>query len=71
MSMDVDTIRADLETVCGRKGAPGGGTLREALARLDEAVKKVSLPPKLKHYLEKRSYQKALEMVDSSGIQDT
>ena len=66
--MDLDSIRADLQTVCGEAGTPGGAGLRETLSRLDEAAEKASLPPDLKHYLEKRSYRKALEKLDNPGM---
>ena len=67
--MDLERVRADLECVCGGGGSPpDGGKLREALARLDEAAKTAPLPPDLKHYLEKRSYRKALEKIDDPGM---
>ena len=44
---------------------PKGPTLREALVKMDQVVldPETSLDPKLRHYLERRSYTKALEWV--------
>lgn len=56
--MDVAQLKLDLETVV----RPSGAGLREALARLDALAKdeQVDLPGELRHYLQKRSYAKAL-----------
>ena len=42
-----------------------GPTLREALVKMDQAAldPETNLDPKLRHYLERRSYTKALEWV--------
>ena len=41
--------------------------LLEALRALDDAAKDPSLPPKLRHYLERRSYEKAQAFLDEQG----
>ena len=42
-----------------------GPTLREALVKMDQAAldPETNLDPKLRHYLERRSYTKALDWV--------
>ena len=60
----MDLLRNFLETIVnGAK--PEGPTIAEALAGLDEIAgdPEVDLDPKLKHYLERRSYIKALDHI--------
>lgn len=60
----MEIMRNFLETIVnGAK--PGGTTIAEALAGLDEIANgsDTELNPKLKHYLERRSYIKALDHI--------
>lgn len=60
----MELLRNFLETIInGAK--PDGPTISEALAGLDEIANGADseLDPKLKHYLERRSYIKALDHI--------
>lgn len=62
--MKTDQIRADLERIVARRALRGGETLSEVLGRLDGHAASGELPGRLEHYLQKRSYQKALAWLD-------
>ncbi|MGF1529865.1 MAG: hypothetical protein ACFCU4_00720 [Puniceicoccaceae bacterium] len=55
----VAEIRRHLETICGINGQPKPGELMDALTYLD-SLDPDSLSPQLRHYIEGRSYEKAL-----------
>lgn len=61
----------DLECISGQSALPEGQTLPEVLERLDEASKKEGLPGQMKHYLERRSYLKALAWLDNPDMKHT
>ncbi len=58
---DFVTVRRDLESVLGKRDLPDGMALGDVLGRLDEAAGAEGLPARLVHYLERRSYVKALD----------
>lgn len=66
--MQMDELRADLEIATQLVPAPEGDSLVEALRRLDTAAKGGSLPAQLQHYLERRSYVKALAWLDNPEL---
>ena len=64
----MEEIKGCLLTITNPKDAKEG-ELSHALKRLDELVSEKSslLDPKLRHYLENRSYQKALLWVEGGS----
>ncbi len=65
----VSKIRNYLNIIVQQRGATGGLAMGDALRQLDEIAKTEAdnLDPQLRHFLEKRSYEKALAFLDSSG----
>lgn len=61
-------LRDNLEFITQRKPLPEGESIREVLAQLDAFSKNPDLPERLKHYLSKRSYVKALEWLDNPDL---
>lgn len=59
--MKTEILRSDIELVTAQKPLPEGVTLLDVMARLDAVSKSEQIPAPLKHYLERRSYLKALE----------
>lgn len=55
-----ETIQMDLEFTTGKRDLPEGMSLGEVLGRLDESANNPDLPTQFVHYLERRSYVKAL-----------
>lgn len=64
-AMNFEELRADLERVVGDRPLAEGETLVDALARLDGAAASGDCSGRLKHYLSRRSYRKALEWLDA------
>lgn len=62
--MDRDQIKADLEYIVGRRAPYDGETMGEVLKRLDRYSTSKKMHERLKHYLSKRSYVKALAWFD-------
>tara|TARA_B000000557_G_C20400902_1_gene286357 strand:+ start:25 stop:279 length:255 start_codon:yes stop_codon:yes gene_type:complete len=50
---------------------PEGPTLRDSLHEMDRISKDpaISLDPKLRHYLQMRSYTKALDWLNGNGVE--
>lgn len=55
----------NLQCVVGQSEVPEGKTLVDVLGELDEARQSSGLPAQFVHYLERRSYQKALAWLDN------
>jgi hypothetical protein len=62
--MDQEQLRMDLEYITQVRDLPEGESLRTVLARLDACAQTAGLQDRLKHYLTKRSYAKALVWLD-------
>ncbi len=62
--MEASRLRRDLECVTGARSLSEGETLAGVLERLDAAATG-PLPERLAHYLQKRSYVKALQWLDA------
>ncbi len=62
--MDQEQLRMDLEYITQVRDLPEGESLRTVLARLDTCAQTAGLQDRLKHYLTKRSYAKALVWLD-------
>ena len=45
-------------------------SILNSLKQLDESLNAASLPPKLKHYMSKRSYIKALNYIEENILAD-
>lgn len=62
-------LTESLKAVTGRPQASNGPGLREALDTLDRLLRQEgeSMHPQLRHFLERRSYTKALEFLDANG----
>ena len=60
-----ESIRTDLQRVVGQLEVPEGKTLADILSQLDEAAGSSGLPAQFAHYLERRSYLKALAWLDN------
>ena len=69
--LDFESVRKDLEHVVGQSALPEGKTLTDFLQRLDEASKTEGIPAQMKHYLERRSYLKALAWLDNPEMKHT
>jgi hypothetical protein len=66
--MKTEFIKADLERIIGTRPMHDGGTMPEVLARLDACAQSSRIPERLKHYLSKRSYVKALAWIEDPNI---
>ena len=66
--MNFDQIRSDLECITQQRAVDHGESLREVLSRLDTASEEPGIPERLEHYLNKRSYVKALEWLDNPDL---
>ena len=67
--MEIADLEAPLMSIVEPQQTTAPMPLTAALAELDAAVRLGgdALPPKLRHYLERRSYQKALECIRAAG----
>jgi len=63
-AMDMEQLRRDLETVTGARAPSSGESLASVLARLDQLSQSPEMPPRLQHYVSRRSYVKALAWLD-------
>lgn len=63
--MDFETLRSDLEKVLRQRELAAGEDLPAVLGRLDAVREAGGLPDRLRHYLERRSYVKALHWLDN------
>ena len=64
--MDSSNLKADLERAISGLGSLNKEEYIEAIKRLDASSKDASLPKKLQHYLSRRSYHKAKDLLDAS-----
>jgi len=62
--MTMEQLKSDLECIIGKRTIESTETMAQVLARLDEMAKSVDAPERLKHYLSKRSYVKALAWIE-------
>jgi hypothetical protein len=64
------TIVEQLEVILGRTGKAGGSAIQDALRHLDQIAleRKDELDPHLLHFLQKRSYQKAMDFLKEKGF---
>jgi hypothetical protein len=62
--MDLELLRADLQRIIGESTADSDGSIFDVLQRLDAIARSSLTPERLKHYLSKRSYVKALAWLD-------
>lgn len=66
-NMENEKLKLDLESVTASGAAPQGETFLQVINRLDTIAKSAQTPERLRHYLERRSYVKALEYLDDPG----
>ena len=64
IAMTIEQSKSDLECITGKRTIESTETMAQVLARLDEMAKSVDAPERLKHYLSKRSYVKALAWIE-------
>jgi hypothetical protein len=66
---NTDSLKSWLEAIVRPGGAPSGAELSQALAELDRSWQEAGaeMDPHFKHYLEKRSYQKAYDWLKSQA----
>jgi len=64
VAMTMEQLKSDLECITGKRTIESTETMAQVLARLDEMAKSVDAPERLKHYLSKRSYVKALAWIE-------
>lgn len=64
IGMETESLKADLERITGARTVGGGEKMSTLLARLDAIAREEETPERLKHYLSKRSYVKALAWLD-------
>lgn len=66
--MKTEKIKCDLHFVTAQKPLPQDTTMMDVMARLDAVAMSTETPDRLKHYLERRSYLKALEYLDDPDM---
>ena len=64
IAMTMEQLKSDLECITGKRTIEPTETMAQVLARLDEMAKSIDAPERLKHYLSKRSYVKALAWIE-------
>ena len=64
--MDSANLKADLERAISGFGSLNKEEYLEAIKRLDASSKDASLSKQLQHYLSRRSYHKARDLLDAS-----
>ena len=62
--MTMEQLKSDLEYITGKRTIEATQTMVQVLARLDEVAKSIDVPERLRHYLSKRSYVKALALLE-------
>ena len=62
--MTMEQLKSDLECITGKRTIEATETMAQVLARLDEMAKSIDAPERLQHYLNKRSYVKALTWIE-------
>lgn len=66
--METQQVKMDLELITAKKALPPGETLLQVMDRLDQVAKSAQTPDRLQHYLERRSYVKALEYLGDPSV---
>ncbi|NBB78290.1 MAG: hypothetical protein GVY36_02420 [Verrucomicrobia bacterium] len=66
--METEELKLDLESITAQRALPRGETLLEVMDRLDTISKSAETPDRLRHYLERRSYVKALEYLGDPSV---
>ena len=66
--MDAANLKADLERAISGFVSLSKEEYLEAIKRLDASSKDASLPKQLQHYLSRRSYNKAKDLLDASDF---
>ena len=66
--MTIKQLKSDLECITGKRTIEPTQTMVQVLARLDEMGNSIEAPERLKHYLNKRSYVKALAWIEDPTI---
>ena len=61
-------LKADLKRAISGFGSLNKEDYIEAIKRLDALSKDTSLPKQLQHYLSRRSYHKAKDLLDASDL---
>tara|TARA_B100002019_G_scaffold99135_1_gene85407 strand:+ start:1071 stop:1271 length:201 start_codon:yes stop_codon:yes gene_type:complete len=64
--MDPANLKADLEKAISGFCSLNREEYLKAIKRLDASTKDASLPKQLQHYLSRRSYHKAKDLLDAS-----
>jgi len=64
IAMTMEQLKSDLECITAKRTIEPTETMAQVLARLDEMANSVDAPERLKHYLSKRSYVKALAWIE-------
>ena len=62
--MDREQVKKDLERITQKRGMEPGESMADVLRRLDVVSREPELHDRLRHYLSKRSYTKALDWFD-------
>ncbi|TVP79398.1 MAG: hypothetical protein EA353_06165 [Puniceicoccaceae bacterium] len=65
--MDIEKLKTDLELVTGQRPIGAEATMLQVMARLDAIAASPETPDRLKHYLGRRSYVKALQYLEDPG----
>ena len=66
--MMMEQLKSDLERITGKQTIEATENMSQILARLDEVVNDTDAPERLKHYLSRRSYVKALAWIEDPSI---
>lgn len=64
----METLKRDLEVIVQKRTLEKGESLKNVLMRLDAFANDKELPERLLHYLQKRSYVKALAWLDNPDL---
>jgi hypothetical protein len=63
--MHKEELNGDLAMVTAQRSLERGETMLTVMSRLDAVARSEQLPARLQHYLERRSYLKALEYLEN------
>lgn len=66
-AIEVKKLKTDLQSVLGERRLQAGETILDVMARLDAGAQSSQVSQRLRHYLERRSYVKALEFIEDPG----
>ena len=66
--MEIERLKIDIECIVGKRSLCDSESMADVLKRLDEYSKIKDIPDRLRHYLTKRSYVKALAWLDDPEI---